>query len=346
MRILICLALILPYISIQANAVSIKAPPVPDAGIDLMPNDTGSFPDALMELFRKSVSALYPELEAVVRSAVFLLGIVLIISIIQRFHTEKNRIINIAAAAMITSILINDTNTLIRLGADTITELSEYGKLLLPVMTAAMAGQGGITTSTSLYAGTAVFDLVLTGLISKYLLPGMYIFLVFAIANSAIGEDVFKKFRDMIKSLISWSLKTLLTVFTTYMSITKVISGTTDAAALKTAKMTISSTVPVVGGILSDASEAVLVSAQLVKNAAGVYGILAVLAVFLAPFLRLWINYLVLKASAALCGVFAAKPQTDLIEDFASAMGLLLAMTASVCLLLLISTVCFMKVVI
>ena len=127
------------------------------------------------------------------------------------------------------------------------------------------------------------------------------------------------------------------------MSITGVVSGTTDAAVLKTTKVTISSVVPVVGGILSDASEAVLVSAGLMKNAAGIYGIFAVLAVFLLPFLRVGVQYLLLKFTAAVCSIFAPKSITELIGDFSTAMGLLLAMTGSVCLLQLISTVCFMK---
>ena len=119
--------------------------------------------------------------------------------------------------------------------------------------------------------------------------------------------------------------------------------GTTDAAALKATKVTISSVVPVVGGILSDASEAVLVSAGLMKNAAGIYGILAVLAVFLSPFLKIGVHYLILKLTAAVCGIFGEKGLTELIGDFSTAMGLLLAMTGSECLLLLISTVCFLK---
>jgi stage III sporulation protein AE len=79
------------------------------------------------------------------------------------------------------------------------------------------------------------------------------------------------------------------------------------------------------------------------KNAAGIYGILAILAVFLEPFLRIGAHYLILKLTAALCGVFGSKQMTKLIGDFSSAMGLLLAMTGATCLLLLISTVCFMK---
>ena len=127
------------------------------------------------------------------------------------------------------------------------------------------------------------------------------------------------------------------------MSITGVVSGATDTAALKAAKLTISSVVPVVGGIMSDASEAVLVSAGLLKNSAGIYGILAIIAICLDPFIRIAAHYLLLKATAAVCVVFGSKKVTGLVDDFAVAMGLLLAMTGAVCLMLLISIVCFMK---
>ena len=186
--------------------------------------------------------------------------------------------------------LLLSANSLIRLGSQTVTEISEYGKLLLPVMTAAMAAQGGAASSTALYAGTAVFDSVLSSLISRMLGPMVYLFLALSAANGAIGENILGKLRDLVKNVVSWSLKTILTVFTTYMTVTGVVSGTTDAAALKATKVTISSVVPVVGGILSDASEAVLVSAGLMKNAAGIYGILAVLAVFLSPFLKIGVH--------------------------------------------------------
>ena len=210
-------------------------------------------------------------------------------------------------------------------------------------MTAAMAAQGGVTASTAIYTGTAFFDALLSSLISKLLTPMLYLLLALAAANSAVGEDVLKKLRDTMKWLMTWSLKIILYVFTGYIGITGVVSGSTDAATLKAAKLTISGMVPVVGGILSDASEAVLVSVGAVKNAAGIYGIFAILAVFLGPFLKIGAHYLMLKATAAVCGVFGSKRITDLIQDFSGAMGLVLAMTGTVCLMLMISTFCFMK---
>jgi len=343
MRKLLLLLALLSFLVMPASALEIKAPEVPEAGAQLMPKDTTSFSDALMELLEKALLTVEPDLAEATQISVSMICIVMVFSLLHSFGGSTQKAAYIAGSLAIASILLNSTNSLIRLGTSTITELSNYGKLLLPVMTAAMASQGGVTTSTVLYTGTAAFDLLLSSLISKILVPAVYFFLALAAANSAIGADILKRLRDFIKWFISWTLKTLLTVFTTYMGITGVVSGTTDAVALKATKFTISSVVPVVGGILSDASEAVLVSAGLVKNAAGIYGILAALAVFLVPFLKIGIQYAVVKFTAALCSLFGTKQLSDLIEDFSTAMGFLLAMTGSACLLLLISTVCFLK---
>ncbi len=86
-----------------------------------------------------------------------------------------------------------------------------------------------------------------------------------------------------------------------------------------------------------------MVSMGLVKNAAGIYGILAALSVFIGPFLKIGIQYLGLKLSATICSIFAGKSTCLLINDLAAAMGLLLAMLATACAMILISTVCFLK---
>lgn len=330
-------------LAVPASAAELTAPRVPEAGAQLMPENTDSFPSGLTELLREALGQLRPDLKEASRVSLAVIAAVMMVSLLQSFSGSVKTAASLAGTAAIAAGLLLSANSLIRLGSETVTEISEYGKLLLPVMTAAMAAQGGAASSAALYAGTAVFDAVLSSLISGLLVPMVYVFLALAVANGAVGESLLGKMRDLVRSFVSWSLKIILTVFTTYMTVTGVVSGTTDAAALKATKVTISSVVPVVGGILSDASEAVLVSAGLMKNAAGIYGILAVLAVFLSPFLKIGVHYLIIKLTAAVCSIFGEKRLTELIGDFSTAMGLLLAMTGSECLLLLISTVCFLK---
>lgn len=330
-------------LALPASAVEITAPSVPDSGAEVMPEDTSSFADALLELVSNAIGAIRPDFKEAEKICLGIIGIVLLLSILQSFPGSSQSICDLVGAVAIGVILLNQTNSLIHLGAETIQDMSSYGTLLLPVMTAAMAAQGGITGSAAIYAGTAFFDSVLSKQISALLIPMIYLFLALSVTNSAVGEDVLKELRDFVKWLMTWALKIIMYVFTGYMGITGVVSGTTDAATLKAAKLTISGMVPVVGSILSDASDAVLTSAAVVKNTAGIYGLLAILAVCIGPFLRIGIHYLILKATAAVSGVFGSKRISGLVKDFSTAMGLLLAMTGSVCLLLLISVVCFMK---
>lgn len=342
MRRLLAAFILLSFFCINVGAAEYTAPLVPDSGQSLMP-DQKTFGEGLWEMMSKAFSYINPDIQEALKICASIAATVMLVCLIQTCSDQGEQVCELAGVAAIALLLLGNANSMIKLSSETVTEISEYGKLLLPVLTASLAAQGGVTTSASLYAGTVVFNAVISTFISQVLRPLVYCFLVLAVASAAVGEGLLKNMRDLIKSFSGWCLKTLLIIFTTYMSITGVISGTTDAAALKAAKVTISSFVPVVGNILSDASEAVLVSAGLAKNAAGIYGIFAVLAVFLVPFLRIGVHYLLLKLTFALCGIMGSKRMGEVIGDFSSAMGMLLAMTGSMCLIQLISTVCFLK---
>lgn len=330
-------------LSIPASASEIQAPEVPKSAMDLMPENTDSFGNALMELLRKGILLIQPELDGALRTCSGILICALLYSILPILSEKLTEPMAMAWSVALGTVMIQRTGTMIGYAADALRQICDYGKLLCPVLTTALAAQGGITASAALYTGTIAFITLLSILVSRLLIPLVYIFLLFSVAGSAIGEGFFRNLADGVKHLLTWLLKTLLIVFTTYMSVTGVVSGTTDAAALKTAKVTLSSVVPVVGGILSDASESVLVSMGILKNAAGIYGILAVLAIFMGPFVKVGVQYLLLKGSAALCSLFGDKRISSLVGDFSTAMGLLVAMVAAGCVLILISTVCYLK---
>lgn len=343
MRKIILLIFVAALLATPVSALDITAPEVPQAGRELMPDSQESFGEGVLEVLGDAISYFRPDLKEAAGVCCGVIAAVMIVAIVQSLPGGAGNTVDLAGTVMVAFLLLKSANSLINLGAQTVTQLSEYGKLLLPVMTAAMAAQGGVTTATALYTGTAFFSTLLSGLISKLLIPMIYLFLALAAANSAVGEDLLKKISSTMKWAMTWVLKIILYVFTGYISITGVVSGTTDAAALKAAKLTISGVVPVVGGILSDASEAVLVGAGTVKNAAGIYGLLAIIAVFIGPFLRIGAHYLMLKVTAGVCSVFGSKRLTGLIESFSGAMGFVLAITGATCLMLMIGTVCFMR---
>lgn len=343
MRKLLFAIIIVSVMLLPARAMELTAPTVPDSAERYMPSEPQNLREGLLEVLKEALSHIRPDLKEASAVCMGILAAVMVASIVRTLPGKAEKTADLAGAVMISGLLLSSAGSLVNLGADTVVQISEYGKLLLPVLTAALAAQGGVTTSAALYTATAAFNTLLSGLIGKVLTPLIYLYLALAAANSAVGEDMLKKTRDSIKWLMTWSLKTILYIYTGYISITGVVSGPTDAATLKAAKLTISGMVPVVGGILSDASEAVLVSAGTVKNAVGLYGLFAVLALWMEPFLKIGTHYLMLRITGGICSIFGSKRSVELIQDFAGAMGLLLGMTGAVCLMLLISMICYMR---
>lgn len=343
MKQFVCISILVLLLILPASATGIVAPEIPDDLQQLMPPEENSFGDRLWYVLKEALYQTQPEVATGLRICVCVAGSVLIFGFLRQFEGKSKSFVDLAGVLAISILLLDSTNSMIGIGTETVRQISQYGKLLLPVMTAALASQGGAVSAAALYSATALFDSILCSAITAILLPMVSVFLALSMVSAAAEDELLVKLRELIKQALTWCLKIILYVFTGYISITGIISGTADQTAVKAAKLTISGMVPVVGGILSDASETILVSAGMVKNAAGIYGLLAVVAITVIPFLKIGIQYLLLKITAALATAFASKPLSGLLGDFATAMGLVLAMTGSACLIQMISVVCFLK---
>lgn len=321
-----------------------EAPAAPDSAAEYLPREADSFGEGLWNVLCSVVKTLDPSLAEAARCCLRTFAAMLLTALVGQFAPGISaKALDLAGVAAVAAVLLEPSTALIELGVETVTQLREYGKLLLPVMAGALAAQGGVTASTGLYVGTAVFDAVLSGAVTGLMIPMLWIFLAVAIANAALDKPMLQRIRDLIRWLMEWALKLTLYLFTGYMAVTGVVSGTADAAAAKAARIAISSAIPVVGGILSDAADAVLLSAGTLGSGAGIWGILTVLAIFCAPVLRIGCQYLLLKVTAALGGTLGSSGCGRLAGDFAEAMGLLMALVSTQTVLLLISTVCFLR---
>ena len=319
------------------------APVAPDGAELYLPENVESFGDGLWYVISQGIRYAAPDLSRVAAVCCTVIAVLILLSIFSNLSESTVNTVSLAGVATVCCLLLNSSNVLIEQGVETITQISDYGKMLIPILCTALAAQGGGTSAAALYAGTIVFNNILTTLLKNVLIPVIYIYIVICIANRALENEILDSIAKLIKDGISWILKTTLYLFTGYMTITGVVSGSVDAAAIKAAKITISSSVPVVGGILSDASEALLAGIGIAKSTAGVTGLLIILAIWIGPFLKIGIQYLLLKLTGSVCVVFSCKSVAKLVNDFSSAMGFLLAAIGSIGFIHLVSTVCFIK---
>ena len=343
MRKLLISLLMIACLVLPASATAITAPDAPAEIEKYIPEESNSFASDVWYIIRKALREITPSLSEVMNICASVLAVQLLIAAVKGFTGVAQKAVIIAGVIVLSGLLLGPSKSLISLGTETIRSISEYNMMLLPTMTAALAAQGATVTSATLYAGTVVMDTVLTGIVVKVITPLLYTYTAVGIASVVVDESVLHQLLGFIKWLITWILKIVVYVFTGYLGITGVISGTIDAATMKATKLAISGVVPIIGNIISDASEAVLVGTGIVKNSVGIYGAIVIIAICIAPFLRVGLQYIMLKATGGISSLYADKKTVMVVQHISTVMGFVAAMTGVVCLLQLISIVCFLK---
>lgn len=311
-----------------------------DTGVEL--TETPRLEQGIDNLLAKAVRHLPGVLRAGLRSVLMLLVVVVLCAMAEGLRAvggEENSLnaCVLAGALAITALSANDMSSMMGLGRRTIDSMQGFSQVLLPVVAACTAATGAAAKAAARQVATALFSTLLLGLIDRLLVPLVYAYVAACTAYAAVGNSGLKKVAGLLKWVVTRSLTTLLVLFVTYLSVSGAIAGTTDAAALKAAKMAISAAVPVVGGIISNAAETILVGAGLMRNAVGVFGMLVVLGICIVPFLQLGAHYLSYKFTGALAATLTDRRLADLIDGISTAFALMLGMTGASALLLLIS---------
>ena len=255
------------------------------------------------------------------------------------------RYVELGGALAVSAIAVGDVQNFIGLGTQTLHSLSDFSKALLPSLEAAATASGAMTSGAAKYAATALFLDVLVTAAGKIIMPIVYAYMAATVAKAAIGDSALSGAAGLLKWLAGSLITVLMLAFTCYLSLTGVISGTADAATTRLTKTAISTVLPVVGGIVSDAAGTVVAGASILRNAIGVFGLLAVLAVCLSPFLTLGVQYLLYKAAAGVAGVVSGKRISDLIGGIGTAFGMVLGLVGAGALMLFFSVISSVRAV-
>lgn len=258
---------------------------------------------------------------------------------------EANFYINMATALSVSSVILLDVRSVLSLCMRSIEEIDVLSKGLMPSMVMAVSVSGAPTTGALHYSATMfAFDIIIT-LINRIMFPFTYVYVAIITVNSAIANDILIKLADFIKWCVIGTLKIIVTGFITYISISGAVSGKADIFAIKTTKFVVSTAVPVVGSIISDASESILVGASVIKNSIGVFGIFAVVSICLVPIIYILVNFFTFKVMTIIVAIISTKNITNLLEGISNSFNMALAMICSSASILFIMMVVSIMIV-
>lgn len=256
---------------------------------------------------------------------------------------EKARYVILASVAAAAAMSISGTKSLIGGVADVVEDLYAFSNILLPVLATAEAAVGYITSASAKLASATLFMDVLVVAERKLVIPLIYAFVSLSAASAVFGGAI-KSLAKLIKWLINTLLIVIITTFTAYLTVTGVVTSSADAVTVKATKTAISTMLPVVGKLASDAADSVASGFNVIKNTAGAFGIIVICAVCLKPLLKVLSNFFVFKAAGAISEAIVGNELSDFISDVGTAMGLSAAVAGSCAIMLYIAVVSVMKV--
>ncbi len=209
--------------------------------------------------------------------------------------------------------------------------LETFSKILTPAYALAAAVARHPSSAVSTASATLMFTNLITSLTVRVIMPLIAAYIAAVSVSSISPDGILSKLCGVVRSAINVFYKIMLIGFTCYVSMTGMISAGADLLSVKTAKAVISGSVPVVGGIIADASDTILSGAQILKGSIGVYGFLGVCAICLTPFVTLLTFILVFKITSALSASLCKGAAAAALEGISGAYSLGLSALGSCC---------------
>jgi stage III sporulation protein AE len=249
------------------------------------------------------------------------------------------RYIQLAGVLTIAAVTVTGFSSAMAAGREAIAQMSVYSKALLPVLAAAAAASGRPASAVFRHAATAMgADLLLT-LYDRLLIPLLYIYAALITFNAALPADMVKRLAGLVRWVVIWTLTVTTVIFTAYLTVGGAIAGSADAVSVKAARTALGGMVPVVGGIIADASETLLLGAAVIKNAVGVFGLLVILGIALQPCIALAVRAGCLKIGAALAGTVGGEGLAQYIDTLTGLYSMMLGLVSVSAFLLIVSIV-------
>ena len=233
-----------------------------------------------------------------------IIGIGIIASLLGQIKSKFNEkstsdIIHFVCFCLIVVVMATSVKRLISSTTSTIKNMQDITNTLFPIILTLMTGIGAVSSVGVFQPVLAVMSNIISTVIFKAVIPIFIFSFVLNIIGHLSSNIKLDKFNSFLSSLFKWLIGITFTIFFAVISIQGISAGAFDSVTLRTAKFTISSYVPVMGGYLSQGMDLILASGVLIKNSVGLVGILIIISSILSPILEIIVFSLMLKAVSA-----------------------------------------------
>lgn len=208
----------------------------------------------------------------------------------------------------------------------------------VPVYAGVLAAGGSAVGAVSYQTTLLMAVQLLTGLCRSVILPLLLVSLAMGCTGAVTDGFSLETISAAIHKYSLWGVGLLCTLFSGLLSLQQMVAAAGDSLGRRAVKFTLSSFVPVVGGLVSEAYSTVLGCAGLLRSTLGVFGLVATILV-VAPTLISCICWNVsLGLSATTAALFRLPALEKLCRAAAGTVRVLIGLLALLALLMVIAT--------
>lgn len=198
------------------------------------------------------------------------------------------------------SIALTAFYNALKLASQTVEYMVGFMEALLPLLISLLAGVGALT-SASLFTPLMLFVISSMSVIVKdIVLPLLFLTAALECLNYLSDTYRLSNLSGVLKQISMVVLGFSMVVFIGIITIQGAAGSIADGLALRTAKFATATFIPVVGKMFADTVELVMGASLLLKNAVGIFGVIAVFLICVFPIIKLLSLILVIKISGAL----------------------------------------------
>jgi stage III sporulation protein AE len=231
------------------------------------------------------------------------------------------------------TIAIGSFSLAVNAGREVVDTMVTFMQALLPVLLTLLVAVGGVA-SAAIFSPVILTTLGLFGtLIKNIVLPLLFFVAILGVVSNLTDRFKVTNLADLLKSVAMGLMGVFTTIFLGVLAIQGVAGAVGDSVTFRTAKFTVKAFVPVVGGMLSDALDAVISSSLLIKNALGIAGIGVIGTIMIVPLLKIITLAFTYKLAGSLIQPVADGQMVDCLNSLGNSLFLIFAAVATVGLL-------------
>ena len=208
----------------------------------------------------------------------------------------------------------------------------------IPLFTGLLVAYGKLLTSAA-YSNLMLLLSNFLGIIdTKVFFPILQCILVLNIVSGIQNNSFFSSISDFFKKATTMTLTFLSTLFSGLVAIQGNLAMAGDTVTMRSMKLLIGATVPIVGGNLSDACSSLLGSFLLIKNTMGGFSLLILAILFLPVTIDLLLWKITLSFLGTICESLQQSTSQQLFKGVSSTISFVLSILFFTAFVFIIST--------